>query len=70
MWLFGRQCMAFDVLLKALCLVLVIEGIPLFLAPERARQIAEQVTRIPAQTLRMLGLALMLLGAILLVVMK
>ncbi|EKF75935.1 hypothetical protein A11A3_00535 [Alcanivorax hongdengensis A-11-3] len=62
--------MDFSVLIKALCLVLVIEGIPLFLAPERAREAALQVARMPGRSLRILGLVLMLVGAGLLVVMK
>ncbi len=55
--------MDFSLLIKALCLVLVIEGIPLFLAPERARMAALQVARMPGRTLRILGLVLMVLGA-------
>ncbi|WP_281502123.1 DUF2065 domain-containing protein [Alcanivorax sp. S6407] len=55
--------MDFSLLIKALCLVLVIEGIPLFLAPERARAAALQVAGMPGRTLRILGLVLMLLGA-------
>lgn len=62
--------MDFSLLLKALCLVLVIEGIPLFLAPHRAREAALQVARMPGPTLRILGLVLMIVGASLLVVMK
>ncbi|MZR62522.1 DUF2065 domain-containing protein [Alcanivorax sp. DP30] len=55
--------MDFSLLIKALCLVLVIEGIPLFLAPERARAAALQVAGMSGRTLRILGLVLMLLGA-------
>ena len=55
--------MDFDLLIKALCLVMVIEGIPLFLAPERARAAALQVARMPGRALRILGLVLMVLGA-------
>ncbi|MDX1802682.1 MAG: DUF2065 domain-containing protein [Alcanivorax sp.] len=62
--------MDFSVLIKALCLVLVIEGIPLFLAPDRAREAALQVARLPGRSLRILGLVLMVVGASLLVVMK
>ena len=62
--------MDFSIVIKALCLVLVIEGIPLFRAPDRARQAALQLARMPGQSLRILGLVLMVLGAVLLVVMK
>lgn len=62
--------MDLGLLIKALCLVLVIEGIPLFLAPNRAREAALQVARMPGRTLRILGLALMVLGAGLLLLMR
>ncbi|WP_414430298.1 DUF2065 family protein [Alcanivorax sp. IL3] len=42
--------MDLGLLIKALCLVLVIEGIPLFLAPNRAREAALQVARMPGRT--------------------
>jgi len=62
--------MDFSLLIKALCLVLVIEGIPLFLAPNRAREAASQVARMPGRSLRILGLVLMVLGAGLLLLMR
>ena len=62
--------MDLGLLIKALCLVLVIEGIPLFLAPNRAREAALHVARMPGRTLRILGLVLMILGAGLLLLMR
>ncbi|MCG8392354.1 MAG: DUF2065 domain-containing protein [Pseudomonadales bacterium] len=62
--------MDFSLLIKALCLVLVIEGIPLFLAPNRAREAALQVSRMPGRSLRTLGLVLMVVGAGLLLLMR
>lgn len=62
--------MDLGLLIKALCLVLVIEGIPLFLAPNHAREAALQVARMPGRTLRILGLVLMILGAGLLLLMR
>jgi len=49
---------------------LVIEGIPLFLAPGRARRAALQVARLDSRLLRIIGLALMVLGAGLLLLMR
>ncbi|MEQ3724911.1 DUF2065 domain-containing protein [Alcanivorax sp.] len=62
--------MDFSLLIKALCLVLIIEGLPLFLAPQRARQAALQVARLDGRLLRIMGLVLMLLGAGLLLLMR
>lgn len=62
--------MDFSLLIKALCLVLIIEGLPLFLAPVRARQAALQVARLDSRLLRIMGLVLMLLGAGLLLLMR
>jgi len=62
--------MDLGLLIKALCLVLVIEGIPLCLAPNRAREAALQVARMPGRTLRILGLVLLILGAGLLLLMR
>ena len=53
-------------LAKALCLVMVIEGIPLFLAPQRAREAAQMVSQMSSRALRMIGLAAMLSGVLLL----
>jgi uncharacterized protein YjeT (DUF2065 family) len=62
--------MDFSLLIKALCLVLIIEGLPLFLAPQRARQSALQVARLDSRLLRIIGLVLMVLGAGLLLLMR
>ena len=50
--------------------MLIIEGLPLFLAPQRARQAALQVARLDGRLLRIMGLVLMLLGAGLLLLMR
>ena len=50
-------------LFKALCLVMVIEGIPLFLAPGRVREAASIVSRMDDRTLRLLGFFAMFTGA-------
>lgn len=55
-------------LLVALALVLVIEGLLPFISPKSYRSAAEQLGRLPDQSLRMFGLALMVLGVILLYV--
>lgn len=62
LWLSGGAMDA-SVLIKALCLVLVIEGIPLFLAPARMRRAARELADLDSRVLRLIGLAAMLLGA-------
>mgnify|MGYP003690911941 FL=1 len=51
---------------KALCLVLVIEGLVLALAPQRLRAAAALVLQLDNRALRGIGMASMLLGAALL----
>ncbi len=53
-------------LAKALCLVLVIEGIMPFVAPRRWRNLAQLMAQIDDRTMRLMGLASMVLGAVLL----
>ena len=48
--------------LTALGLVLVLEGMPYFLAPDRMREWVIQVAKLPDSVLRKTGLVLMLLG--------
>jgi uncharacterized protein len=48
--------------LTALGLVLVLEGMPYFLAPDRMREWVIQVAKLPDGVLRKTGLVLMLLG--------
>lgn len=48
--------------LKALALIMVIEGILPFLSPDKWRNWMQQVARVPSLSLRILGLASMLLG--------
>lgn len=49
-------------LLSALGLVLVIEGIPYFLAPDKMRQWVVKVAELPDGALRQTGFLLMMLG--------
>ncbi len=58
------------VLITALCLVLVIEGIPLFLAPARMRSAARLLASLDSRVLRIIGLAAMLVGAGLLLLIR
>ena len=57
-------------LLKALCLVLVIEGIPLFLAPDHMRRAARRAADLDSRVLRIIGLVTLLLGAGLLLLLR
>ena len=51
-------------LLVAVALVLVIEGVIPFLAPEKFRRALAQLVQMPDQVLRVVGLASMTLGII------
>lgn len=50
----------------AACLVLVLEGIMPFVAPQRWRKLIEYVARIDDRNLRIMGLVCMLVGVVLL----
>lgn len=58
------------VLLKALCLVAVIEGSTLALMPHRVRDAATLMARLDDRSLRSIGIAAMLAGALFLWLMK
>jgi len=53
-------------LLAAIALVLVIEGLVPFLNPSSLRQMLETVSRLDDRTLRIMGLASMIAGVLLL----
>ncbi|MEA3413816.1 MAG: DUF2065 domain-containing protein [Pseudomonadota bacterium] len=55
-----------DDLLAAIALMLVIEGLMPFLSPRMMRSTMEQVTRMPDINLRIIGLASMVGGALML----
>lgn len=55
--------MDWTLVLQALCLVLVVEGIPLFLAPSRMRAAAALLIQTPERVLRGVGLVFMVVGA-------
>jgi len=57
-------------ILVAIALVLVLEGIIPFLIPEKFRQTLVQLIQMPDQVLRIIGLASMTLGIILLYILK
>jgi hypothetical protein len=57
-------------LAKALCLVLVIEGIIPFLAPARWRNLVQLLAQVDDRTLRIVGLVSMALGVGLLYLLK
>ncbi len=59
-----------DDLVRAIALVLVIEGILPFLSPDGWRQAMMQAGRLPDRTLRFVGLASMLIGVFILFLMR
>ncbi|AJD49558.1 hypothetical protein A167_03276 [Alcanivorax sp. S71-1-4] len=62
--------MDWTLLLSALCLVLVLEGIALFLSPRHLREAAAMLSRMDDRTLRALGFLAMAAGAGLLILLK
>lgn len=61
---------AWNELLSAMALVLVIEGIMPFISPNGWRQTMLQASQLEDKALRSIGLASMLAGAVLLYVMR
>ena len=57
-------------LLAALALVLVIEGIVPFVSPQSLRNMLETISQIDDRTLRIIGLASMICGVIMLYVVR
>lgn len=55
-----------DDLLRALALVMIIEGLMPFLVPERWRQMLLQITTVEARTLRLFGGGVVAAGVLLL----
>ena len=61
---------AWNELFSALALVLIIEGIMPFISPGSWRQTMLQASQLPDKTLRIIGLASMLFGVVLLYLMR
>jgi len=61
---------AWNELLSALALVLVLEGIMPFLSPKGWRETMQQASRLDDKTLRVIGFGSMLAGAVLLYLMR
>jgi uncharacterized protein YjeT (DUF2065 family) len=57
-------------LLAAIALVLVLEGIIPFLAPDKFRQTMARLTQMPDQVLRVIGLASMTVGILFLYILR
>ena len=61
---------AWDELLSAIALLLVLEGIIPFISPKGWRQTMLQATQLPDKLLRSIGLASMLFGVVLLYLLR
>lgn len=59
-----------DELLIAVCLMLVIEGILPFVAPRKWRSLVRAIDRVDDRTMRLFGLASMMTGTILLLIIN
>jgi uncharacterized protein YjeT (DUF2065 family) len=57
-------------LAAALCLVLVLEGLFLFAAPDAWKRMAEQMRQIDGRSLRMIGAGMVVAGLILLRIVR
>jgi len=62
----NTRLIMWDEILRALALVLVLEGILPFLSPSNWRQTMLQAAQLPNRALRIIGLVSMLLGVLLL----
>lgn len=62
--------MLWEELARALCLVLIIEGILPFLYPERWRKLVASIAEVSNKTLRLMGLLCMLSGVAFLFILK
>tara|TARA_R110002096_G_scaffold280944_1_gene475104 strand:- start:296 stop:487 length:192 start_codon:yes stop_codon:yes gene_type:complete len=62
--------MNWEDLLAALALVLIFEGLIPFFSPRGYRNMVQQMATMPEQTLRYVGLALMILGVVFLLLVK
>ncbi len=56
--------------LTALALVLIIEGMLPFISPSRYRRMVAEVTRLGDNTIRNIGLAVMIIGLVLLFIVR
>lgn len=57
-------------ILAAVALVMILEGIIPFLAPDKFRQTMAKLTQMPDQVLRVIGLASMTLGIVVLYILR
>lgn len=57
-----------DLLLGAVALMLVLEGLPPFLSPQSWRSMFERATRLSDGQIRFIGLSSMLIGVVLLLI--
>jgi uncharacterized protein len=57
-------------LLSALCLVLVIEGLMIFVSPAGWKRLAEQALSLPDATLRIAGAGMIAVGLVLLQLLR
>lgn len=68
--IFLQIMIAWDELLTAIALVLVLEGIMPFISPRSWRQTMLQASQLPDRTLRVIGLGSMLFGVVLLYLLR
>ncbi len=55
---------------RALCLMLILEGVLPFLSPASLRAHLLQLTRMPDRSIRLVGLSCMIVGVVLLYLLK
>ncbi len=62
--------MHWELLLEAFCIALLIEGVPLFIAPRHIKDSALSLSRMDNFTLRIIGLCVVAAGALLMVLVN
>jgi uncharacterized protein len=59
-----------DYFLCVLGLVLIVEGLPYFIAPAKMQEVLSKIPQLPAATLRMFGIAAIMAGMLLVFIAK
>lgn len=59
-----------DYFLCVLGLVLIIEGLPYFVVPEKMKEVLAKIPQVPAATLRIFGITAIMAGVVLVFIAK
>jgi hypothetical protein len=59
-----------DYFLSVLGLVLIVEGLPYFVVPEKMKEVLAKIPQVPAATLRIFGVTAIMAGMLILFIAK